>query len=54
MKKAIFITTLCVAWATTCQADDPYLGKLSTNPYGADSTSNPYGTYGSEYSGLDG
>ena len=30
---------------------DEYLGKLSANPYGADSTSNAYGQYGSELSG---
>lgn len=29
---------------------DEYLGKLSANPYDADSTSNPYGQHGSEYS----
>lgn len=27
-----------------------YRGRLSTNPYEADSTSNPYGRYGSPYS----
>jgi hypothetical protein len=27
-----------------------YRGKLSTNPYDADSTSNPYGRYGSPFS----
>ena len=27
-----------------------YLGRLSSNPYAADSTSNPYGRYGSPYS----
>ena len=27
-----------------------YRGKLSSNPYDADSTSNPYGRYGSPYS----
>lgn len=27
-----------------------YLGRLSANPYAADSTSNKYGTYGSRYS----
>ena len=32
------------AWA------DKYLGKLSENPYGQDSTSNDYGQYGSEHS----
>ena len=29
---------------------DEYLGRLSANPDGTDSTSNPYGHYGSEYS----
>jgi hypothetical protein len=27
-----------------------YLGRLSSNPYAADSTSNPYGRYGNPYS----
>lgn len=27
-----------------------FLGRLSSNPYAADSTSNPYGRYGSPYS----
>ncbi len=31
-------------------ADGTYLGRLSTNPYAADSVSNPYGKYGSPYS----
>lgn len=30
--------------------DGTYLGKLSSNPYDAESTSNPYGRYGSPYS----
>jgi hypothetical protein len=30
--------------------DGTYLGRLSTNPYAADSVSNPYGKYGSPYS----
>jgi len=31
-------------------ADGTYLGRLSANPYAADSVSNPYGKYGSPYS----
>ena len=31
-------------------ADGTYLGRLSANPYAADSTANPYGKYGSPYS----
>lgn len=31
-------------------ATGKYLGRLSANPYQADSVSNPYGTYGSRYS----
>ena len=50
MNKLLLITVLGLAWATACQADETYLGKLSANPYGADSTSNPYGAHGSEYS----
>jgi len=34
--------------STTASAQ--YLGRLSNNPYDADSTSNPYGRYGSRYS----
>ena len=50
MNKLLLMTVLGLVWATVCHADDTYLGKLSSNPYGADSTSNAYGTYGSEYS----
>jgi hypothetical protein len=50
MSKVLLIALLSLAWASTGLAQDTYLGKLSTNPYGADSTSNPYGTHGSEYS----
>jgi len=46
MKKIIVILLLC---ASPCFAGE-YLGKLSSNPYDADSTSNPYGQYGSQYS----
>lgn len=31
-------------------ADGKYLGRLSADPYAADSVSNPYGKYGSPYS----
>jgi len=50
MKKLLLIALLLFASVSICQADDTYLGKLSTNPYGADSTANAYGAYGSEYS----
>ena len=50
MKKLLLIALLAIAWAPLSQADDTYLGKLSANPYGADSTSNAYGAHGSEYS----
>jgi len=50
MNKVSLMMVLGLVWATTCLADDSYLGKLSTNPYAADSTSNPYGTHGSKYS----
>ena len=29
--------------------DGAYLGRLSTNPYAADSTANPYGKYGNPF-----
>ena len=32
--------------------DGTYLGRLSNDPYAADSISNPYGKYGSPYSGT--
>ena len=51
MSRLILIALLGIIWASNGLAEDTYLGKLSTNPYGADSTSNPYGSYGSEYSG---
>ena len=50
MKKLLLIALLGFASVSICLADDTYLGKLSANPYGADSTANAYGTYGSEYS----
>lgn len=50
MKKLLMVVLLGFASVSICMADDTYLGKLSTNPYGADSTANAYGTYGSEYS----
>jgi hypothetical protein len=40
---------LCMLATSPILADE-YLGKLSENPYNADSTSNAYGQYGSEYS----
>ena len=50
MNKVFIIALLSLAWAFNCLAEETYLGKLSTNPYSADSTSNPYGAHGSEYS----
>ena len=50
MKKLLPIALLAIAWVSLSQADETYLGKLSANPYGADSTSNAYGAHGSEYS----
>ena len=46
----IMITTLLALCASAALADE-YLGKLSENPYNADSTSNAYGQHGSQYSG---
>jgi len=46
MNKILLTAILGLGWVTSSLADDPYLGKLSNNPYGADSTSNAYGTYG--------
>ena len=46
----IVITTLLALCASAALADE-YLGKLSENPYNADSTSNAYGQHGSQYSG---
>ena len=43
MNKFLLALSLCIGMVTTCPADDTYLGKLSANPYGADSTANPYG-----------
>lgn len=36
--------------STSLSAQPKYLGQLSADPYGKDSTSNPYGKYGSKYS----
>jgi hypothetical protein len=41
---------LAACGSALAQDDDSYLGRLSANPYGADSTSNAYGRYGSPYS----
>lgn len=43
-----FLVVVFALFATPASAD--YLGRLSSNPYLADSTSNPYGRYGSPYS----
>jgi hypothetical protein len=45
----IVIFTLLSLCASMALADE-YLGKLSENPYGTDSTSNAYGRCGSEHS----
>jgi hypothetical protein len=50
MNKFLLALSLCIGIVATCPADDTYLGKLSANPYGADSTANSYGKHGSEYS----
>ncbi len=47
--KILLITLLALALSAPALADKTYLGKLSANPYEADSTSNPYGEHGSEY-----
>jgi len=48
--KTLMICTLALVFAAPAANADEYLGKLSENPYGTDSTSNPYGTHGSEHS----
>ena len=45
--KSALVLFLCGA---PIPASAEYLGRLSSNPYLADSTSNPYGRYGSPYS----
>jgi hypothetical protein len=45
----LVIVTVLVLCAT-CAVAGEYLGQLSENPYGPDSTSNAYGRYGSEHS----
>ena len=47
MIKILIAATILLAPAAYA---DKYLGKLSENPYGQDSTSNDHGKYGSEYS----
>jgi len=44
------VMVLALAGAGPALAEDEYLGKLSSNPYEADSTANPYGAHGSPYS----
>ena len=34
MNKLLLMTVLGLVWATASLADETYLGKLSTNPYG--------------------
>ena len=46
----IFSIVLSFCIAQTNSTKETYLGKLSNNKYGTNSTSNQYGTYGSKYS----
>jgi len=48
MKRVLLIATILAVISGPASAQ--YLGRLSSNPYAADSTSNPYGRYGSPYS----
>lgn len=48
MKTIIAISA--IAMLLSAPASAQFLGRLSANPYAADSTSNPYGRYGSPYS----
>ena len=43
MRNILFVLGLLLAFPAFA---DEYLGKLSENPYGPDSTSNEYGRYG--------
>ena len=36
MSKVLLMASLSFGLATTCLADDTYLGKLSANPYASD------------------
>ena len=45
-----YALALIIALATTNTASAEYLGRLSSNPFDADSTSNPFGRYGSQFS----
>jgi hypothetical protein len=47
MRNFLIVLGMLVAFPVMA---DQYLGKLSENPYNADSTSNEYGQYGSKYS----
>lgn len=49
MTRTLIAAAILIAASTTASAQH-YLGRLSANPYDADSTSNPYGRYGSPYS----
>lgn len=49
MNKLLTATVIVGALMAPASAQQ-YLGRLSSNPYDADSTSNPYGRYGSPYS----
>ncbi len=48
IKLSIFFALCCCVCVTQVQAR--YLGRLSDNPYEADSIANPYGRYGSRHS----
>ena len=50
MIKCLAIITIAAIPMLSYAAQAQYLGRLSSNPYAADSTSNPYGQYGSQYS----
>jgi hypothetical protein len=51
--KQLISTVAFFALAIPALAQRPqYLGRLSANPYDAQSVSNPYGTYGSAYSAI--
>jgi hypothetical protein len=44
------LIAIALALGVASSANAQYLGRLSSNPYDADSTSNKFGRYGSPYS----
>ena len=48
--KFLFVFLFAVLFFPDQAMAQQYLGKLSNNPYNADSVSNPYGQYGNKYS----